>query len=58
MDGRAFLPPPPVLRKKRLSIEAVDAEVKLPAGHVGEGWVAIEAKHLSAANRCVAGTPS
>ena len=61
MDGKTSQPPPPppppVLKKKRLVVEAVDAEVKLPAGHVGAGWVAVEAKHLTATNRCVVRHP-
>ena len=36
----------PVLRKKRISIEATDPEVRLPAGHDGEGWVALDGKRL------------
>lgn len=43
----------PVLKKKRLTIEATDPEVVLPAGYVGEGWVAVDGKRLVASNRCV-----
>ncbi|CAM9624951.1 unnamed protein product, partial [Sphacelaria rigidula] len=36
--------------KRRLSVEAFDPEVVVPAGHNGEGWVALRVKHLVAAN--------
>lgn len=43
--------PSPVLKKKRLTIEATDPEVVLPEGHMGEGWVAVDGKRLVAKNR-------
>lgn len=42
---------PPGLRKKRISINAIDPEVRLPAGHTGAGWVTLGGKHLTAINR-------
>lgn len=43
----------PVVNKKRLCIEATDPEVKLPASHTAEGWIALDGKRLVAQNRCV-----
>lgn len=41
-----------VLRKKHISIEATHPEVKLPAGHDGEGWIALDGKRLIVKTRC------
>lgn len=49
-DGDVSRQPP--LRKKRISIEATDPEVRLPAGHDGEGWVALDGKRLIVKTRC------
>lgn len=49
---RVLRPPPPVLKKKSLRIKALDAEVRLPAGHAGASWVTFDAKTLTATNRC------
>lgn len=51
MEEKVPPPPPPVPRKKRICIEATDPEVKLPAGHDSQGWVALEGKRLVANSR-------
>lgn len=50
-DTRLASPAP--LKKRRVSIEATNPEVKLPAGYGGEGWVAVLGKRLTATSRCV-----
>ncbi|CAM9729590.1 unnamed protein product [Ectocarpus sp. 6 AP-2014] len=50
VDERVLPPPPPALNKKSLRIKALDAEVRLPAGHAGASWVTFDAKTLTATN--------
>ncbi|CAM9181313.1 unnamed protein product, partial [Ectocarpus fasciculatus] len=47
---RVLPPPPPALKKKSLRIKALDAEVRLPAGHAGASWVTFDANTLTATN--------
>lgn len=41
------------VKKRRVSVEVVDPELKLPAGHRGEEWLAILGRRITATNRWV-----